>query len=50
VFLGELGARLERGVQGEIQVGRIAGQPGEKEDEDDQAQSETKLWRLRLPK
>ena len=38
VLLGKLGARLERGIQGQIEIGRIARQPGEKEDEDDQAQ------------
>ena len=36
--LGELGARLERGVQRQIQVGRIPGPPREKEDENDQTQ------------
>ena len=36
VLLGELGARLERGIERQIEVGRIAGQPREEEDQDDQ--------------
>jgi hypothetical protein len=37
-FSANSGARLERGIQGQIEIGRIAGQPGEEEHETDQAQ------------
>ena len=38
VLLRKLGARLERGIERQIEIGRIARQPGEEEDEYDQAQ------------
>jgi hypothetical protein len=38
MLLGELGARFERGVQRQLEIGRIPGQPGQEEDEHNQAQ------------